>query len=484
MSDWRRRRRRTSEPKTDSKYEIREVEVPDEHSEPVTLHHLHRYFEGCTVKDRLSPIKANEETRIGTTLNWLLCGNGTLLRGESGSAKTKIMEAVVHLAYGDDGINAQHPQLLVIGHGSNLELFTQAGEESTGEAHRCYVPEFQNIENMVWIIKLWLEGRIAEHRRAEAGGQKHRKYSLQPLPILTSLADGNETMPDIENEMKRRLLSFYTRSDERVNVSVHRMKAQHRVLPDEELVTLSSENFESLRANLLSGMLDTRRVVIPGGTATIGKVVPTKYAISNTFIDYWFDMIEGVARFYRRDRPSTPRYVVAVPGDIYVAHLLVSDTIRDLALGIPPLGREIMERIPESEVWGALEADGRDSKKDRMHIDELVDYLDGQGFPRSKVVVQNAMDRLVGAGFVKQDDRKLYYRTKPIGSGDFQVDWKVVIDEGIADVRKHYPSLLKEYENDAYKFLHPFTGNSVDIPVSPVAEKRGSIEKGGLKNVL
>ena len=479
MGNWR-ERRSTSTP-TITQIPVEKDESSDMDFD-VNLHHLHRYFAGPWVKGKLTPVLGNEEMRIGATLNWLLCGNGTLIRGESGSDKTGIMNAIVALVYGDEGIDNTHEQLLVLGSSSDKALFTDAGVVRVDQAQRCYIPELQNVMNLEALLKLWLEGRNADDLRALAGGNKQGNYHLKPLPILTSLADANEIMPELSNEMKRRFLSFYTRSDQKLNEDVHRMKARNRMAPDEDLVTIASADFEGLRANFQSGMLDARRIIIPGAESTVSKVVPTKYTISNTFIDYWFDMVQGVTRFYRRERCHTNRYIFATPGDVYVAHLLVADVVRDLAIGIPPLGREIFDFIPKGDVWGELEADSRQNRKMRCHVDEVVDYLDQQGFPRSKVVIASAMERLVASGFVKQDERKLYYRTKDMEAGAGGVDWALLIEESNRVVKEKFPAVKGEYEEMSHKFLHPFTGETKDL-VAKEAPPTKAERKGGLSNV-
>ena len=74
-------------------------------SRATSLADLNRYFEGCVVLGKRDPIIDNYETRLLTVLLWGLMGKSVCLRGESGSAKTKILNAVTSLIYGDAGLD-------------------------------------------------------------------------------------------------------------------------------------------------------------------------------------------------------------------------------------------------------------------------------------------------------------------------------------------------------------------------------------------
>ena len=77
-----------------------------------TLNDLHRYFEGCFVLGKRDPILENHETRILSLLLWGIACKSICIRGESGSAKTKILNAVTSLVYGDEGLEGRNPNVL------------------------------------------------------------------------------------------------------------------------------------------------------------------------------------------------------------------------------------------------------------------------------------------------------------------------------------------------------------------------------------
>lgn len=476
------RRRRHRKKTTEDTLEVgREVLTPLPTAN-VTLHHLHRYFEGAVVEGKLDPVLGNEQIRLGLMLNWIIGDNGTIIRGESGSCKTVMMKAAVGLVWGDGAMDGKVSGLLVLKPGSKKKIYTRAFEKKVQAATHCLIAEWQNAVDYEAMLKLWLEGRDGSYDRLDITDRDDelKDFVLPPLPVITSLADGNEEMKDLSNEMKRRVVSFYTRSDEALNEDVHGMKAKLEMLPDEELVTLSSKDFTALRAVILGAMKEERRVVNPCADV-IRKAVPAKYTSSNTFIGYWFDMIRAVTKFYRHERPFTKRYLFATPGDNYVAYLLVSDVIRDLALGIPPLGNVILEYLPIAQIWEGLKSDERGKVK---HIDQIVDHLDDKmGMPRSKVIVKDTMDRLVASGFAKQDDQKLYYRTRDILSAPCKVDWTMLVEKGVDWVQLKYPTVYKAYASQSTEYVDPFTGEEKEIEISPRRESSKKSEKGGVGNV-
>ncbi len=446
----------------------------------VTLHHLHRYFEGAVVEGKLDPVLGNEQIRLGLMLNWIIGDNGTIIRGESGSCKTVMMKAAVTLVWGDGAMDGYVPGLLVLKPGSKKKIYTRAFEKKVQAATHCLIAEWQNAIDYEAMLKLWLEGRDGSYDRLDITDRDDelKDFVLPPLPVMTSLADGNEEMKDLSNEMKRRVVSFYTRSDEALNEDVHGMKAKLEMLPDEELVTLSSKDFTALRAVILGAMKEKRRVVNPCAE-WIRKAVPAKYTSSNTFIGYWFDMIRAVTKFYRHERPFTKRYLFATPGDNYVAYLLVSEVIRDLALGIPPLGNVILEYLPIAQIWDGLQSDERGKVR---HIDQIVDHLDAKmGMPRSKVIVKDTMDRLVASGFAKQDDQKFYYRTRDVLSDPCKVDWTMLVEKGVDWVQQKYPTVYKAYALQSTIYTDPFTGEEKEIELKKKVEKKA--RTGGLGNV-
>ena len=430
-----------------------------------TLHDLHRYFEGCWVLGKRDPIIQNAETRMLTALLWGISGKSVCIRGESGSAKTKILNAVSSLFFSDTGLQGRSPELLLLNSSSAKGALTPDSAAMISQSKRCAIPELQNIltsQHLEAMIKLWMEDRPYIYTRSEFGRQQIR-IILEPKPILTNLADGNEQLPELPVEMKRRVVSLPTFSNRELNEEVHHLKAINRMLPDEKLIKLTRTEVSGLRNTCRKAMSLKQRVINPGADI-IRKAIPTNYTMSNTFIEYFFDVVEAVTKFNHLNRVSTDKYIYATPEDNFVSFLIAGDIFRDMSIGIQPIGKEIMEFIPKAEVWGDLISE---KETDAVHIDEITDYLTEQGFSRSKKMLEYTMSRLVNTNFVRKLGRaNKFYRTRDF---DFKqtIDWKLLVNETMKVMKEHHGEVYGEYqENDLHTYTHPFTGNQENIPMT------------------
>ena len=409
----------------------------------MTLHDLNQFFEGCHVLGKLDPIIGNSKVRVLSVLLWGLKGLSVVIRGESGSGKTKIGNAVCSLIYGDEGLNAANPDLYLIYEQSDKAGLDKDTEAIIRRAKRCYIPEIQNVKNIEARIKLWTEDRPEIYNRS-IRGQRTETFTLKPLPIITSLAEGNEEMPELSTEMQRRIISLPTQSGAKVNEMVHKQKAEIRRKTNDELIVLPMDRQQRLRLHLLSCIDagERKRVLNPCSTV-VREAIPHRYTRSNTFIGYFLDCIEAIALFNQANRVQTDEYIFATPADNVVAVHLAGGIIRDLAIGIPPLGKEVLEFLPmHRHAYGDLEAE--DVREATVHIDEVVDYLDTAGLPRPKKIVDILMKKLVGSGFARVNKDGRYYRTQELGN-DYKLNHSKLIAEAGDYMRDKWPDLFDEY---------------------------------------
>ena len=139
----------------------------------------------------------------------------------------------------------------------------------------------------------------------------------------------------------------------------------------------------NLRNRILEAAGIEKRVINPGADI-IRSVIPTNYTASNTFIEYFFDVIEAITRFYHQDRISNDKYLIANPEDNYLAFLLAGEIFRDMSIGITPIGKYIIDFVPRAEVWGDLVSE---KESDAVHVDERIDYLSDIGIIRTKKLI-------------------------------------------------------------------------------------------------
>jgi|TARA_R100000049_G_C1949942_1_gene97033 predicted transcriptional regulator len=422
-----------------------------------TLYDLNRYFDNCVVLGKRDPIIDNHESRMLTVLLWGINGNSVCLRGESGSAKTKILNASTALMFGSNGLSGQNHEVLLMNSSSAKGQLTDDSAMRIAHAQRCVIPELQNImtsQNLEAMIKLWMEDRPYIYARNELG-RRQKRIILDPLPILTNLADGNEDMPDLPNEMQRRTISLPTISTKDLNERVHIMKARARMLPDKDLIGLSKLEMTTLHRQCHNAMFDKRRVVNPGAPI-IRKAIPTRYTMSNTFIDYFLDVIEAIAKFHANERLSDgSKYIFASPEDNYQALKIAGSTFRDMSIGIASLGREIIDFVPKVEAWGDL---ATDVESDAATLDDIIDYLTELGMIRNKTTVKSILERLVNTNFIRKIDRKdKYYRTQDM-EFEYTVDLKELADGCKENMSLYYPEFSADYNEFPDEYTCYMTG--------------------------
>lgn len=436
----------------------------------INLWHLNNYYNSSMIRGKLRPIVGNEEVRMIIPLMWLVAQKSVLIRGESGSAKSEIMKAVVSLVWGDDGLNGTHVELYMIDKTSDKGPLNWEQEQKIKQAIYAFIPELQNAKNQEWIIKKWAEGEPAKYNRTIGGGTGTEEIILEPKPLLSNLADLNEELEDITNEQKRRWISVYTLSSEEVNMMVHMNKARNRFMRLSNLKDMDDDTIHALRKRLKDAMRlrNTVKVVNPYAMA-IQDLIPKKYTDSNTYIDYWFDLIEAIALFNADkrlrvfDSKDNIEKLFATIEDNKLAVDIAGAIFINLCLGIPDLGTHILNFFPKLEYddmsmgdFGDLDFDTSsvDSKKkkkrrkdDRFKTpEEIQDMLDKDGFPRKMEWVVNTLNHLVTGGFLRQTQKGTsYFRTRDLHIEEMIKDWNMVHITGIEAMNSEYPEFVQEW---------------------------------------
>jgi len=433
---------------------------------PPNLFTLHQFFESCRILGKPDPIIRNHEIRMLTALYWGIGGGSVILRGEAGSAKTRILNAAVASIYGDAGLDETDPDVITITASSSKAQLTETKERAIHNATRCVIPELQAIatdQNLVEMLKRWTEGRSYTYERY-VSNQETTCYTLNPLPIITCLAEENEHLKDIGAELNRRVLSLYTRSDKDVNDAVHEGKAQRRFKSEDELNLMVNGDLKALHYYMREAARDDRRVINPGASV-LRLIISNKFTSSNSFIDYLLDIPECIAKFYADERVTTEKSILATPGDNIVAEMLAGEAIQDLSIGLHSIGREVLAVIPTRKGFGGdLIAQGGNMQE--VSVSQITDRLDAEyGITYPRPTVKGIVERLVVTNFVKKNvDTGRYYRTTEPEDSQ-KLDIPKLIEECKANTVKRFPKLHKRYVGSEWflKYKHPFTGEIKEL---------------------
>jgi hypothetical protein len=213
----------------------------------------------------------------------------------------------------------------------------------------------------------------------------------------------------------------------------------------------------------------------------MSKVVPKRFTISNTYIDYWFDMVKSIAIFYHPQRPIYERraakYLMAAPVDNYLAWHIGGQAIVDASLRLRDLGHVLMKIIPtlEYRYGGELSVSA-----DAVSLDRIVDEISNKGYERSKPQIKELLMRLVMANYVKVDDKDRYWKTQNYGDEFVTgINWQECINETKKVVSDLYPEIASDYISqycDDPVFVDPFTGKKMRL-LDVTSEEKGAVEE-------
>lgn len=434
------------------------------------LHDIHRYADNYMERGKFKKVVGNYEARMTIPLVFALKKVPVVLKGPAGSGKTTIIKSSATMIWGESILDGKIREVLYIAGASDKGHLseTQASRIANVCTH-CVVPELQNAisnERLEAIIKLWAEGETYQYMRADNGGRISREINLKPLPILTSIATENKYTESLGEEMERRFFPFYTIANKELNKKIHESKAISRARCDEELITMSQDEKADLRGHFQDVMQKKHKVKNPT-SVYMETAIPNNYVVSNSMIDYWFDLVEAITLFHYTDRPTYShtggsRYIVSTPDDNWYAWKLGGKAIVLASMNIPDMGREIIEILPL-----------RDSITPNagIEINDIVDELQRLGIERTKRQIQQILKALESVNYAKRDthDKEFYYRTKDYHF-ETSINWveaiaatKKAIKEGQPEIAKDY---IKNYCDDPVVY-DPFTDEKIkllDIP--------------------
>ena len=436
---------------------------------PPTLADLHNWYEFATIQGRPDGIVGNYNIRLLTAIAWGLEGCSVNIRGESGAGKTRILNATEVIFFGDDSLNDKNPDVFTLTASSDKGQLTESKANRISSAYRAVIPELQaayTSRDIKEMMKRWMEDRAYQYDRY-SNESETKRLSLPPLPILTNLAEENDELKDLGAELNRRMFSLWVKSTANINDRVQHAKAQREFMSSSELKPLSQAQVSQLREHLLGAVKDDRRVINPGADA-LRVINPSKFTMSNSFIDFLFATTRGITKFYAYERLATEKILLAAPADNVIAEILGGDAIRDLSIGLQSIGREILAVIPLQGRRGDLfMSDNRESApKDSISIGGITDALDknfGITYPKKNVEI--LVNRLVSTNFVKyQPDAGLYFRTTD-PEEEQVMDVNQLKTESLLNVEKRFPELYKGYSEMRWLdyYLCPFCNKEIKI---------------------
>jgi len=434
------------------------------------INDMNEYFENAVVFNKLQPVVGNYETRCTTFLSFVLGKRSVAIRGESGTGKTQIMNAIVSLMWGDKAYSDGNIDLFTVCEAAGKGLLTFAIEDRVAMSSHCFIPELQNVKAQTPMIKLWTEGKPYRYQRQDRRGNTE-EVNLEPRPIMTSLAEGNEVMKGLGSEMQRRFVNLWTTNSKKQNEEIQRRKAMARLFPKEKLMTMSEDRIELFAAHCRNVMKLELTMVVNPGIMEIKNGIPSKYVVSNSYTDYFFDIIDSVTRFYYyRNIIDDCKTLLSTPHDNKIAWLLAGPQMIDTCLSLPyGIGRSILEKLPTRATFGGDDGIQADTDNLGYEVQQIADILDQQGMAIERGALEEIMKKLVFSNFVKQDVKsKRFYVTSTELFDSPDIDWRRLVNKSAEFVEDNYPQHADEYleqfcSGEGLTYIHPFTGVRMEI---------------------
>lgn len=446
------------------------------------LYDIHRHFENYMVENQLKSVVGNDEVRLLSTLMFAIRKIPIIIKGPAGTGKTTIIKSTASLIWGDDVFSGKVKEVLYLADTSDKGMVTDAlANRIANVCSHCIIPELQNAisnERVEAIIKLWTERESYLYQRAGRGGRITEEIVLKPLPIFTSIATENKYTEKLGEEMERRLFPFYTLANRDLNEEVHKSKAVARMRCEEDVITMSEAERTNLRFHIQDAMKLGTKYKNPSA-GFIQKAIPKNYSISNSMIEYWFELVSSITAFFHTERikytkPGGSEYVLSTPADNFIAWRLGGPAVVMASLNIPDMGREIIEFLPTRD---------KDDPGARKTVNEIIDDLQTSGYERSKKQVNQVLRMLESANYARRDENTKdgYYRTQDYTSAfDTHVDWKTCVEETRKAVKEYQPEVADEYIEKFCtdpKFEEPFTGATaalLDVPYESKAPPKAA----------
>jgi hypothetical protein len=465
------------------------------------LSDLAHYFRELEIDGESKNIIGNETTCITVATVYPLEDVPIILRGQAGSAKSTILDGAIQAAWSAEAIDDGDPALLVIA-GSSDKAFMSGDmvERICGHATHCAIPELENVVEQPHVedmMKRWLEGRKYTYSRSAEFGKSTDKIALDPLTIACTLANENQRLEELGEEMERRFLPLFTESSTSTNEQVHESKAEAEAKPPSLRYTGGMAKLRDIQEhyrNIWAWKADHCQslTIVNPSAPFMSRHLPKRFTLSNTYIGYWHKTVHAMADWNFEEREiiteknrdgDEMEYVMTTPADNWTAWTLVGKAIVYASLRLRDMGDVLMKAVPIGDEGSAAT------------FDEVFDAVTGEGYERSQKQIKALLMQLVMAGYVRPTERELrFYRTKDYsGEMSTAIDWAAMIESTKEKVREYHPSIAKDYLR-AYcedpVALHPITGAKVkildicetEVP-KPTMSRRGTLRIDALEEL-
>lgn len=397
----------------------------------------------------------------------------------SGTGKTALVDALSTLF--------RPNQIYSMEAGSEKAQVYSANE--INNADLIYLTEIQkagNGEVVIELLKNLGEGKDYTRKVTQSDKSVETQTIKKGKAIIYTKAIENKYETD--DELDRRFSRFVTDMTKAQNERVVHAKAEKRMNPFKPH-KLTDKQTNALRYHMAALLRENANnyVFINPMAEFLSKHIPTTFAVSRSYADHYFDFIEGVAFYNKRNRiiktlninGESKQVVFVSPEDCWQLHQIYSEQFLQDVLNIPPNGnhifnvfREARKRGLKSNIKKGIFNDAPEENKVKLTIEQVANLLKDLGLVVKETLLQKLLMELQLAGYVREETTQVgakkiveYYLSDELVNFDTNINWLDAEREAVKNMKQYFPDVIQEYQSKYLNksYVNPFTGENVKI---------------------
>lgn len=461
--------------KSDNMDELADRLAFNKEAQIITLADLNKYFDD-------QGFVGDESTRLGLSIAIIRRKAVGVVSG-AGTGKSAVVDTTLKLF--------KEQQIYKMGAGSNAAQAYNANKINAADL--IYITELQKMASgdvALEMLKDLGEGKDYKREVVKHGGNSpnmQQKIKKGKAIVYTKAIENDFKTDD---ELQRRYPNFTTdmSSDQNRKVIISKAGKRGQPFKDAKLSTLEKFNLQKHMSDLLAEDANNYTFVNPMAEF-LAVSIPHTFAISRSYTDHYFDLVEGVAFFNKQQRMCVEidhngkkkKVIFVTPEDVWQLHKIYWTQFLQDVMNLPPNGIKVIDAFKYAKKQGIkseVKSGGffaEDSKDDttKLTMRQIFNVMKEMGIVLKENVIKKIIDSLKESGYVNEDisgtgnkaNPEYYLNDEVINFEEF-IDWDDCIKECIDYMKENYPDHADAYI-DKYctspRAINPLDGESILI---------------------
>lgn len=387
--------------------------------------------------------------RLALFSSFILAKIPAYIAGPSSSGKTVLMDAVSNCV--------MPSKVLKIAQASDKAIYEQ--KRDIEKCEYLLMPEINKINPlMIEILKDWGEHKESVYRRAGGIANRFEETVLPPRPFVFSKADESAAV-EVPAELITRVVQLTVDSSQDQTKKVLDRKAQNIVNP------FKIERVDMVQRAMLRYHVSSSPVydmyINPMGPKLI-DTIPTVFTSSRRDFDKYTANIEGISRFYHKERlhatVGDKQVQFIAPQDVAINQMIFGKVLVQSSLHCSDLDKLIIQVI---------------KKEGKVQKSQIQTSLRKCSVNTTGKNISSRLGDLIDIGYVdetKEGSNKFYTVSDFYKEFIIKPDFREIIDfakhtmTSIDELNPYADEYINKYcEDDTLFVIDPFTGNTVNI---------------------